>query len=157
MSSIPKTIDEFVRAPKWWRTDILTEIVQSGDGVTDFLNGLRERGKRAYFIVDEILRDQPRFARIFEQPGAFVQVGFKIRQLPVFKQHPEIQPRAACDNGCFAARGYIINCGARHLFPQPCGKVGFGLCHVNQVVPDTSHVVYPGFCRRYVETFVNQP
>ena len=72
MSSIPKTMAEFVRAPKWWRTEILTEIVQSADGVTDLLKGLRERDKKAYFIVDEILRDQPPFAPIFEQKNAFV-------------------------------------------------------------------------------------
>jgi 3-deoxy-alpha-D-manno-octulosonate 8-oxidase len=64
-------MDEFIRAPEWWRTEILTEIVRSADGVADFLDGLASRGKRAFFIVDDVLKSQPRFARVFEQKNLF--------------------------------------------------------------------------------------
>ncbi|MDR1916465.1 MAG: iron-containing alcohol dehydrogenase [Synergistaceae bacterium] len=68
----PRTIDEFKSANAWWRTKILTEIIQSGDGVTDLLRALRDRAARPFFIIDEILKPQERFLPIFEMEEKFI-------------------------------------------------------------------------------------
>jgi 3-deoxy-alpha-D-manno-octulosonate 8-oxidase len=63
---------DFVNAAPWWRTDIFTEIVTSGDGVGDFLKLLHERASSPFFIVDGILEPQTPFRGIFEQNDKFV-------------------------------------------------------------------------------------
>jgi 3-deoxy-alpha-D-manno-octulosonate 8-oxidase len=63
---------EFVNASPWWKAEIFTEIVTSGDGVGDFLRLLRERAQSPFFIVDEILGKQAPFRDIFEQNDKFV-------------------------------------------------------------------------------------
>ncbi|MDR3331343.1 MAG: iron-containing alcohol dehydrogenase [Synergistaceae bacterium] len=72
MSGEPKTMRDFVKAPRWWRTEILTEVVQSEDGVGDLLRLLKERGRAAYFIIDEALSGDVRFGPILEQDELFV-------------------------------------------------------------------------------------
>lgn len=72
MAELPKDMQGFVHAPKWWRTKILTEIVQSDDGVRDLLKGLAEKERRAFFVVDGVLRDQAQFAPLFAQQNLFV-------------------------------------------------------------------------------------
>jgi 3-deoxy-alpha-D-manno-octulosonate 8-oxidase len=63
---------EFVNAAPWWRTEIFTEIVTSGDGVGDFLKLLRERASAPFFIVDGSLGKQAPFCGIFDQNDKFV-------------------------------------------------------------------------------------
>jgi 3-deoxy-alpha-D-manno-octulosonate 8-oxidase len=63
---------EFLSAGPWWRTDILTEIVTSGDGVGDLVRLLGERASSPFFIVDEILKPQPPFGGIFAESRKYV-------------------------------------------------------------------------------------
>ncbi|MDR1138044.1 MAG: iron-containing alcohol dehydrogenase [Synergistaceae bacterium] len=63
---------QFINADPWWRTEIYTEIVTSGDGVGDFLKLLRERASAPFFIADGILESQTQFRAIFEQNDKFV-------------------------------------------------------------------------------------
>lgn len=72
MSSAPRTVEEFIALPKWWRTNILTEIRRSADGVGDLLAGLRDAGRSPFFIVDKALEHQAKFARIFDQADKYV-------------------------------------------------------------------------------------
>lgn len=70
--STPTTIEGFISEPRWWKADILTEIIRSKDGVADLLKGLSERGRRPYFIVDKALKDQSPFAKLFDQRSLYV-------------------------------------------------------------------------------------
>ncbi len=72
MPDEPRTMREFAKAPRWWRTEILTEIVPSEDGVGDLLRIVEERGKRPFFIVDSALAGQGAFGRVFERADKFV-------------------------------------------------------------------------------------
>jgi 3-deoxy-alpha-D-manno-octulosonate 8-oxidase len=71
MTDEPETIRGFIDAPDWWSTDILTEVIRSDDGVGSLLGLLRERGRVAFFIVDDALASQPRFGPLFEQKELF--------------------------------------------------------------------------------------
>ena len=68
----PKTMKEFLKAPHWWKTRILTEIVQSDDGVGDLLAGLAERTASPFFIVDEALAGQQSFKHIFDREEKYL-------------------------------------------------------------------------------------
>lgn len=72
MSPEPKTLKEFINTPHWWKTKILTEIVQSEDGVGDLLGALAERSKQPFFIVDGALEDQKVFKRIFDRDEKYL-------------------------------------------------------------------------------------
>ena len=72
MPPAPKTVKEFVKTPHWWKTRVLTEIIQSGDGVGDLLAGLAEKKSAPFFIVDEALGDQKAFKRIFDCDEKFL-------------------------------------------------------------------------------------
>lgn len=63
---------DFTKLSQWWRTKILTEIVQSGDGAGDLLGLLRDRGRKPFFILDDALAGQEAFARLFEQNDKFL-------------------------------------------------------------------------------------
>jgi 3-deoxy-alpha-D-manno-octulosonate 8-oxidase len=64
--------ENFKDARPWWRTNILTEIVTSDDGVGDLLRLLSERASRPFFIIDEILKSQAAFAPFFALGGKYV-------------------------------------------------------------------------------------
>lgn len=72
LEKLPKNLDDFIKTPKWWRTEIMTEIIPSKNGVDDFLTALSDRGKRAFFIVDGALAAQPEFKKIFDRSEKFV-------------------------------------------------------------------------------------
>jgi 3-deoxy-alpha-D-manno-octulosonate 8-oxidase len=65
-------MDGFLRAGAWWRTKILTEIIQSCDGVRDIMSALTDRARRPFFVIDGALEPQERFRPIFEQERKFV-------------------------------------------------------------------------------------
>jgi 3-deoxy-alpha-D-manno-octulosonate 8-oxidase len=71
MTGIPKNIEEFAKTEPWWRTEILTEIIPSRDGVAEILRLLGERKERPFFIIDEALADQPAFGPLLEQKEKF--------------------------------------------------------------------------------------
>jgi 3-deoxy-alpha-D-manno-octulosonate 8-oxidase len=72
MSGESESVTNFSGTPAWWSTQILTEVVRSDDGVGDLLRLLRERGRRAFFIVDDALACQPAFKPILEQEEIFM-------------------------------------------------------------------------------------
>ncbi|MDR1377045.1 MAG: iron-containing alcohol dehydrogenase [Synergistaceae bacterium] len=57
---------DFAHSPKWWRTEISSEIVLSENGVPDLLNLLKERKSNPFFILDKALTEQNRFKPISE-------------------------------------------------------------------------------------------
>ncbi|MDR1378716.1 MAG: iron-containing alcohol dehydrogenase [Synergistaceae bacterium] len=67
-----KALDDFIQAPKWWRTEIPSEIVLSKNGVGDFFGLLRERKSKPFFILDKALAKQEKFAPILEQDGKYL-------------------------------------------------------------------------------------
>ncbi|MDR1651751.1 MAG: iron-containing alcohol dehydrogenase [Synergistaceae bacterium] len=71
MSTGPRTAEEFKGASRWWRTKIFTEIIPSGDGVSDLLDLLSQRAESPYFIIDSALKPQKPFERLFAQPDRY--------------------------------------------------------------------------------------
>lgn len=57
---------DFIQTKPWWRTEILTDIVLSENGVVDLLKMIAERKRKPFFIMDEILSSQPAFNKLFE-------------------------------------------------------------------------------------------
>ena len=71
MIRIAEDIKSFTEMQPFWRVELPTEVVFSGDGVRELLAKLRERGRRAFFVVDSALKEQPRFAPLFAQKNLF--------------------------------------------------------------------------------------
>ncbi|MDO5116848.1 MAG: iron-containing alcohol dehydrogenase [Synergistaceae bacterium] len=69
---IPTDIENFTKLEAWWRTPVASEIILSGDGVGDLLAKLALEGKKAFFVADGALREQPRFEKIFARENIFV-------------------------------------------------------------------------------------
>jgi 3-deoxy-alpha-D-manno-octulosonate 8-oxidase len=67
-----KTIREFAAAGRWWRTEILTEVIPSQSGVADIIRLSDERKKRPFFVIDDALSSQPEFAPLFAREGKFL-------------------------------------------------------------------------------------
>jgi 3-deoxy-alpha-D-manno-octulosonate 8-oxidase len=59
-------LEDFTRSPRWWRTEVSSEIVLSGNGVSDLLNLLRERKSKPFFILDKALTGQDKFKAILK-------------------------------------------------------------------------------------------
>lgn len=72
MPKEPTEIKEFVKTPRWWRTDILTEILLHEDGVDGLLTGLEDRRRNPFFIIDTALSDQPVFKPLFDKEEKFL-------------------------------------------------------------------------------------
>jgi 3-deoxy-alpha-D-manno-octulosonate 8-oxidase len=72
MSDESEAVKNFTGLPAWWNTKILTEVVRSDDGVGCLLGLLRERGRSAFFIVDDALTGQPAFEPILKQEEIFM-------------------------------------------------------------------------------------
>jgi 3-deoxy-alpha-D-manno-octulosonate 8-oxidase len=72
MTGIPDTIEEFAGTKRWWRTEILTEIIPSRDGVAQILRLLGERKSRPFFVIDDALADQPAFGPLMEREEKFL-------------------------------------------------------------------------------------
>ncbi|MDR1943230.1 MAG: iron-containing alcohol dehydrogenase [Synergistaceae bacterium] len=72
MADQPKSIEDFAAAGRWWRTEILTEVVCSADGVNDLLKLLKERKSRPFFIIDDALLGQEAFKPLFERGEKFL-------------------------------------------------------------------------------------
>ncbi len=68
----PKDVETFTKLAPWWRTEVATEIVLSGDGVGKVLDLVQERGAKAFFVVDTALEGQEPFRRIFDQKEKFL-------------------------------------------------------------------------------------
>ena len=71
-SLVPQNMDDFVKLSAWWRTKIFTEIVISENGVADMLKLIAERKERPFFIVDDVLSDQPVFGPFLEQENKYM-------------------------------------------------------------------------------------
>ncbi|MDY2985562.1 MAG: iron-containing alcohol dehydrogenase [Synergistes jonesii] len=71
MIRIAEDIKSFTETKPFWRVELPTEVIFSGDGVRELLAKLRERGRRAFFVVDAALKKQPRFAPLFAQKNLF--------------------------------------------------------------------------------------
>lgn len=67
MTEVPESVHDFSQLARWWRVPVPTEIVLSSNGVGRLFELLARRNKRAFFVVDKALENQPAFARIFEQ------------------------------------------------------------------------------------------
>jgi 3-deoxy-alpha-D-manno-octulosonate 8-oxidase len=72
MSEGPKTIKEFATSERWWRTEILTDVVRSVDGVNDLLKLLSERTSRPFFVIDDALADQPALGPLFAKDEKYL-------------------------------------------------------------------------------------
>jgi 3-deoxy-alpha-D-manno-octulosonate 8-oxidase len=67
-----KTIEDFTSRERWWRTEIMTEVVRSRRGVDDLLKMLEERGRRPFFIIDDALAKQSAFVELFSNDEKFL-------------------------------------------------------------------------------------
>ncbi|MDR1481021.1 MAG: iron-containing alcohol dehydrogenase [Synergistaceae bacterium] len=72
MSDGSEAMKNFISAPAWWSTKILTEVARTDDGVGSLLNMLRERGRRPFFIIDGALEGQLGFKPLFERDEVFM-------------------------------------------------------------------------------------
>jgi 3-deoxy-alpha-D-manno-octulosonate 8-oxidase len=72
MTDKPKTIKAFEGTKQWWRTEILTEVAPSSDGVSMILNLLAERHRNPFFIIDDAIANQPVFKPLFDQSEKFL-------------------------------------------------------------------------------------
>ncbi len=72
MNNIPRGVEEFVRLKRWWRVDVPTEVVLSGDGIGTVFSLIAERGVKPFFVIDSALLSQPAFARVFAQEEKYV-------------------------------------------------------------------------------------
>lgn len=72
MIKTPESLRDFPRLERWWRVDVPTEVILSDDGLARLFELLRERRKKAFFVVDKALEVQPAFVMIFEQDRKFV-------------------------------------------------------------------------------------
>ncbi len=72
MVPIPNGVKEFTALKRWWRVDVPTEVLLSGDGVGTVLALVRERGVKPFFVIDSALRAQPAFARLFARDDTYV-------------------------------------------------------------------------------------
>lgn len=72
MMNVPATLKEFVGVQRFWRIDNPTEVVFSDDGINCLFKLIEERGKKPFFVIDDALKTQPAFARVFEQKDKFV-------------------------------------------------------------------------------------
>ena len=68
---LPESAAELMSQPRWWRVDVPTEIVISDRGLDTVFDLIAARGVNPFFVVDASLRDQPDFARVFEQKDFF--------------------------------------------------------------------------------------
>ncbi len=68
---LPESAAELMSQPRWWRVDVPTEIVISDRGLDTVFDLIAARGVKPFFVVDASLRDQPDFARVFEQKDVF--------------------------------------------------------------------------------------
>ncbi len=68
---LPESAAELMSQPRWWRVDVPTEIVISDRGLDTVFDLIAARGVKPFFVVDAALRDQPDFARVFEQKDVF--------------------------------------------------------------------------------------
>jgi 3-deoxy-alpha-D-manno-octulosonate 8-oxidase len=62
-------LDRFIRSPRWWRTEIPTQIVLSKDGIGDLFSLLEKEKKRPFFILDAALSGQEKFRPVLEAGG----------------------------------------------------------------------------------------
>jgi 3-deoxy-alpha-D-manno-octulosonate 8-oxidase len=60
-------LDRFVHSPRWWRTEIPTQIVLSKDGIGDLFALLEKEKKRPFFILDSALSGQEQFKPLLER------------------------------------------------------------------------------------------
>lgn len=72
MTQTPDNIKDFTALTPWWRTNVPTEIICSGNGVGDLLSKLLNEGRTPFFIIDGILQDQEKFAPVFGQNAKFI-------------------------------------------------------------------------------------
>ena len=63
---------DFIKTKPWWRTQILTDIVLSENGVADLLKMTAERKTKPFFIIDEVLSVQPIFNKLFEAEDKYL-------------------------------------------------------------------------------------
>lgn len=68
---LPESAGELASLPRWWRVEVPTEIVISDRGLDTVFDLIAARGVKPFFVVDAALRDQPDFARVFEQKDVF--------------------------------------------------------------------------------------
>ena len=68
---LPESAAELMSQPRWWRVDVPTEIVISDRGLDTVFDLIAARGVKPFFVIDAALRDQPDFARVFEQKDVF--------------------------------------------------------------------------------------
>ena len=72
MIKAPATLTEYTKLKPFWETPVTSHVALSADGIGDLFKKLAETGKkRPFFVIDEALREQPAFKRIFEQKDKF--------------------------------------------------------------------------------------
>jgi 3-deoxy-alpha-D-manno-octulosonate 8-oxidase len=59
-------LQQFADRGRFWRTEILTELVFSSQGVTRLQNLLEERKQNPFLIIDQALSQQPMFAPLLD-------------------------------------------------------------------------------------------
>lgn len=72
MIKAPENMNAFTTLKPWWRTQVPTEIICSADGVGDLLAKLDKEKRAPFFIIDEILLDQDKFAPLFAQSAKYL-------------------------------------------------------------------------------------
>ena len=71
MLKIAENIKEFTEMKPFWNVSVPADVVFSDDGVGTLLSMLKEREKKAFFVLDSALKAQPRFSALFEQDDIF--------------------------------------------------------------------------------------
>jgi 3-deoxy-alpha-D-manno-octulosonate 8-oxidase len=59
-------LKQFTDTGRFWRTEILTEVVFSGQGAAHLQNLLKQRKQNPFLIIDKVLLDQPVFAPLLD-------------------------------------------------------------------------------------------
>jgi 3-deoxy-alpha-D-manno-octulosonate 8-oxidase len=72
MFNIPKNMKDFESARPWWRTEFPTEIHIAEDGVSKLLGMIEDRERKPFFVLDEVLSDQPEFKKLFAMPDKYL-------------------------------------------------------------------------------------
>jgi 3-deoxy-alpha-D-manno-octulosonate 8-oxidase len=72
MTKVPTDINGFVNLEPWWRIKVPTEVILSKDGVNDLLAKIDNEKKKPFFVIDEVLHDQPVFKELFNRKASYL-------------------------------------------------------------------------------------
>ena len=72
MIKAPATLAAYTQLKPFWETPVTSNVLLSADGIGDLFARLAADGrKNPFFVIDKALRDQPAFAKVFEQKNKF--------------------------------------------------------------------------------------